>query len=500
MLSNNIGIIVAFVLYFAGMLSIGIYFSKRSKNLSDYVLGGRGLGKWVISMSAQASDMSGWLLMGLPGLAYASGMAEAFWVAAGLCAGTYLNWRFVAKRLRLYTEEANDSLTISDFFANRFGDTTHVLRCVSSLFILVFFTVYTSSGFIAGGKLFETIFNVPYLWAVILGAAILIVYTFLGGFFAVCWTDFIQGVLMFFAALVVPIVTIAHTGGISGVFERISAISPTFVSVFKSINGHPLSAIVIISSLSWGLGYFGMPHILVRFMAINKPSELKHARRIAMVWVVISLFSAVFTGIVGHAFTSASPLADSEKIFMVIVQSLFVTFLSGIMLSAILAAIMSTASSQLLVAASAISDDFYRALFRRNAKPKELVWVSRSAVMAISLIAFAFALNPDSSIFKVVSFAWAGLGSTFGPVVLCALFWRRTTTKGALAGIAVGGISTLVWKMCSQYGGIFSLYEIVPGFFMSLLAIIITSRIGAPPSKEITDRFDAYQKKMAECD
>jgi sodium/proline symporter len=365
---------------------------------------------------------------------------------------------------------------------------------------LVFFTVYTSSGFIAGGKLFETIFNVPYIWAVVLGAGILIVYTFLGGFFAVCWTDFIQGVLMFFAALIVPVVTIVHTGGISGAVDRISAISPTFVSLFQSIKGNPLSAIVIISSLSWGLGYFGMPHILVRFMAIRKPGDLKYARRIAMVWVVISLFSAVFTGIIGHAFTASNPLADSEKIFMVIVQSLFISFIAGVMLSAILAAIMSTASSQLLVAASAISDDFYKALFRRKATQKELVWVSRSAVMAISLIAFAFALNPESSIFRVVSFAWAGLGSTFGPVILCALFWRRTTTKGALAGIAVGGITTLVWKLCAQYGGIFSLFEIVPGFFLSLVAIIVTSRIGAPPSKEITDRFDAVQRKMAEKD
>lgn len=493
-----LGIIVAFLLYFAGMLAIGFYFSSKSKNLSDYVLGGRGLGKWVIAMSAQASDMSGWLLMGLPGLAYVSGFAEPFWVAAGLALGTYLNWRFVAKRLRLYTEAASDSLTISDFFENRFQDDSHVLRTLTSIFIIVFFTVYTSSGFIAAGKLFETIFNIPYIWALILGSAILVAYTFMGGFFAVCWTDFIQGIMMFGAAVFVPLVTVHALGGFGATADKISAISPTVMSMVRDVKGQPLSAIVIVSSLAWGLGYFGMPHILVRFMAIKKPDELKDSRRIAMVWVIISLASAVLTGVVGHVFTADHLLVGNaaETIFMVIVQSLFISFLAGVMLSAILAAIMSTAASQLLVAASGLTGDFYKAFLHKKASSRAMVRAGRFSVMLISLIAFIIALKPDSSIFKVVSFAWAGLGSTFGPVILCSLFWKRTTVQGALAGIFAGGVATILWKYFASLGGIFNLYELVPGFFVSIACIIIVSLVTKAPSKSITEKFEEVRKKM----
>jgi sodium/proline symporter len=493
-----LGIIAAFLIYFAGMLAIGFYFSNKSKNLSDYVLGGRGLGKWVIAMSAQASDMSGWLLMGLPGLAYVSGFAEPFWVAAGLALGTYLNWRFIAKRLRLYTEAASDSLTISDFFENRFQDDSHVLRTLSSIFIIVFFTVYTSSGFIAAGKLFETIFSISYIWALIIGSAILVAYTFMGGFFAVCWTDFIQGIMMFGAALFVPLVTVHALGGFSSTAVKISAISPTVMSLFNDVKGHPLSAIVILSSVSWGLGYFGMPHILVRFMAIKKPNELKDSRRIAMVWVLISLASAVLVGVIGHVFTSDHLLVGnaSETIFMVIVQSLFISFLAGVMLSAILAAIMSTAASQLLVAASGLTGDFYKAFLHKKASSKAMVRAGRFSVMLISLIAFIIALKPDSSIFKVVSFAWAGLGSTFGPVILCSLFWKRTTALGALAGIFAGGVTVILWKYFASLGGIFNLYEIVPGFFVSIACIIIVSLVSKAPSRVITDKFEEVRKKM----
>jgi sodium/proline symporter len=497
-MSVQMGIIVAFGLYLLLMLGIGVYFSNKSNDLADYVLGGRGLGKWVTSLSAQASDMSGWLLMGLPGLAYASGFGEAFWLAAGLAAGTYLNWKLVARRLRIYTKMANDSLTISDFFENRFGDQSHILRMISSVFIVIFFTLYVSSGFIAGGKLFNTVFGIQYEYAILIGGGVLVLYTFLGGFFAVSWTDMIQGFIMLFAALVVPSYAVIHLGGIAAASERVAAISPTLFSLTKDMAGNNLTAIAIISSAAWGLGYFGMPHILVRFMGIDSAENIRDARIIAMVWVIISLASAVFIGVIGRAYTSGTPLAgpDSEKIFMVMVQSLFVTFLAGVMLSAILAAIMSTADSQLLVAASAISEDFYKAIFKKDANPHELVWTGRAAVIVISIVAYSISLNPNSSVFKVVSFAWAGLGATFGPIILTALFWRRTTWKGAFAGILVGGITVLVWKNLSALGGIFTLYEIVPAFILSLTSIIVVSLMDNEPPKEITDLFDKVQQEI----
>ncbi|HOP29852.1 MAG TPA: sodium/proline symporter PutP [Spirochaetota bacterium] len=497
-MSAQIGIIAAFALYLLVMLGIGVYFSNKSEDLSDYVLGGRGIGKWVTSLSAQASDMSGWLLMGLPGLAYASGFGEAFWLAVGLSAGTYLNWKLVAQRLRVYTQMANDSLTISDFFENRFEDNTHLLRIISSIFIVIFFTLYVSSGFIAGGKLFNTVFGIQYEYAILIGGGVLVFYTFLGGFFAVSWSDMIQGFVMLFAAIAVPAYALINMGGISAASERIAAISPTLFSITKDIAGNNLSAIAVISSLAWGLGYFGMPHILVRFMGIDSADNIKDARKIAMVWVIISLASAMFIGVIGRAYSGAAPLAgtDSEKIFMVMVQSLFVTFLAGIMLSAILAAIMSTADSQLLVAASSISEDFYKAIFKKEAGQKELVWAGRAAVIIISIVAYSISLNPNSSVFKVVSFAWAGLGATFGPIIIMALFWRRTTGKGALAGVLAGGITVLVWKNLSSLGGIFTLYEIVPAFILSMAAIIIVSLLDEEPSKEITDLFDKVQQEM----
>ncbi|HOP64565.1 MAG TPA: sodium/proline symporter PutP, partial [Spirochaetota bacterium] len=491
-MSAQIGIIVAFGLYLLVMLFIGFYFSNKSNDLSDYVLGGRGLGKWVTSLSAQASDMSGWLLMGLPGLAYASGFGEAFWLGAGLALGTYLNWKFIAQKLRVYTQMANDSLTISDFFENRFGDETHLLRIISSIFVVIFFTLYVSSGFIAGGKLFNTVFGIQYEYAILIGGGVLVLYTFLGGFFAVSWSDMIQGIVMLFAAIAVPTYALFYMGGISAASERITSISPTLLSITKNISGDNLSAIAIISSAAWGLGYFGMPHILVRFMGIDSAENIKDARKIAMVWVIISLASAMFIGVIGRAYTAGTPLAggDSERIFMIMVQSLFVTFLAGIMLSAILAAIMSTADSQLLVAASTISEDFYKAIFKKDAGQKELVWSGRVAVIIIAIVAYSISLNPDSSVFKVVSFAWAGLGATFGPIVIMALFWRRTTAKGAMAGVLAGGITVLVWKNLSSLGGIFTLYEIVPAFILSMIAIIAVSLIDSEPPEEITDLFD----------
>ena len=492
------GIITAFALYLLVMLIIGVYFSNKSQDLADYVLGGRGLGKWVTSLSAQASDMSGWLLMGLPGLAYASGFGEAFWLGAGLALGTYLNWKLVAKRLRVYTQMANNSLTIADFFENRFDDKTRLLRIISSIFIVIFFTLYVSSGFIAGGKLFNTVFGIQYEYAILIGGGVLVLYTFLGGFFAVSWTDMMQGFVMLFAAIAVPSFALIKMGCIADASERIAAVSPTLISITTDISGKSLGAMAIISSAAWGLGYFGMPHILVRFMGIDSADNIKKARIIAMVWVVISLASAVFIGIVGRAYTVGSPLAgaDSEKIFMIMVQSLFITFLAGVMLSAILAAIMSTADSQLLVAASSISEDFYKAIFKKDAGQNELIWAGRVAVIVIAIVAYSISLNPDSSVFKVVSFAWAGLGATFGPVILASLFWRRATANGALAGVIAGGVTVLVWKNLSSLGGIFSLYEIVPAFALSLLAIVVVSLIDKEPSSEITDMFDRVQQEI----
>jgi sodium/proline symporter len=497
-MSVQLGIIVAFSIYLIAMLAVGIYFANKSSDLSDYVLGGRSLGKWVTSMSAQASDMSGWLLMGLPGLAYASGFGEAFWLAVGLSLGTYLNWKFIARRLRIYTKMAKDSLTISDFFENRFGDTTRMLRMISSVFTVIFFTLYVSSGFIAGGKLFNTVFGIPYEYAILIGGGVLVLYTFLGGFFAVSWTDLIQGFIMLFAAIIVPIVGIVHLGGISASMQRVSEISPTLFSLTKDMMGKDLSAIAIISSAAWGLGYFGMPHILVRFMGIDKPENIRDARIIAMTWVIISLASAVFIGIIGRAYTSGAPLAgpDSEKIFMIMVQSLFVSFMAGVMLSAILAAIMSTADSQLLVAASTISEDIFKTIFKKDATQSQLVWTGRGAVIVISIIAYAISLNPNSSVFKVVSFAWAGLGATFGPIIITALFWRRATAKGAFAGILFGGTTVLLWKNLAHLGGVFTIYEIVPGFIISVIAIIVVSLVDKEPSKEITDTFDKYQQEL----
>ncbi len=306
------GIIVAFGLYLIAMLAVGIYFSRRSQDLSDYVLGGRGIGKWVTALSAQASDMSGWLLMGLPGLAYVSGFGESFWLAAGLALGTYLNWRLVAKRLRIYTKMANDSLTLADFFENRFGDKTHLLRLISSIFIVIFFTLYVSSGFIAGGKLFNTVFGIKYEYAILIGGGVLVLYTFLGGFFAVSWSDLIQGFIMLFAAIVVPIAALMSLGGSTPALEKINQISPWMLSITKDISGNNLSAIAIISSAAWGLGYFGMPHILVRFMGIDSPKNIRDARIIGMIWVIISLASAIFIGIIGRAYTAAAPLGGAD--------------------------------------------------------------------------------------------------------------------------------------------------------------------------------------------
>ena len=494
MTSDTTSVLVTFVLYLVVMLGIGWYFYNRTRNLSDYILGGRGLNRWVAAMSAQASDMSGWLLLGLPGFAYLAGL-EALWIALGLGVGTYLNWRFVARRLRDYTEASGDSITLPDYFESRFRDHSKILRIVAAVFILIFFMIYTSSGFVAGAKLFETVFGFSYTSALVIGVLVIIVYTFLGGFMAVSWTDLIQGSLMFVAIIAVPLFGMSLSGGFGGTFRTVLDINPELLDVLSSADGTFIGVIAIVSSLAWGLGYFGQPHILARFMAIRDPKQITDARRIAMVWVTISLLMAVIVGIVGRAGLPQDLAgADSERVFMLLIDAVFHPLLAGVMLSAILAAVMSTADSQLLVSSSALTEDLYKVLLRRDASQRELVWVSRGAVIAIALIAFSIAMDPESKVLELVSYAWGGFGATFGPIILLSLFWRRMTRMGALAGILAGGVTVIWWK--NQTGGIFDLYEIVPGFLISIAAIVVVSLAGAPPSEEIQEEFERVRGRV----
>jgi len=494
---------ITFGIYLLIMLGIGLYFYNRTKNLSDYVLGGRGLGSWGTSISAQASDMSGWLLLGLPGAAYATGLSGSVWMATGLAIGTYLNWKLVAQRLRISTQKYSNSITIPSYLENRFNDDSRLLRKASSIFILLFFLVYTASGFVSGGKLFQTVFGVPYKVSVIIGAVVVVTYTFLGGFMAVCWTDIIQGLLMFFTLLILPVVVLVKAGGIN---EVISAIDPSLLNPFNaaSITGSASSSTVlvvisIISSLAWGLGYFGQPHILARFMAIKNPDLIKKSRIIAMFWVVLSLFGATAVGLVGHSIIPdiSAYGGDSETIFMLLVNKCVPLILTGILMSAILAAIMSTADSQLLVAASTVSEDFYKGMIKPKASDRELILVSRLTVLSVAIIALIIAFNPNSSVLGLVSYAWAGFGAAFGPVILLSLFYKNMTKNGAAVGMIVGGLTSVLWPLLKKISSlaIFQLYEIVPGFLFAVLAIFIVSRIDM---KNNTDPVKIEAKKARE--
>lgn len=496
MIKVDFVIILMFVIYLLAMMGIGLVFYFKTKNLSDYVLGGRQLGGWVTSLSAQASDMSGWLLMGLPGAAYLTGMGS-IWIAIGLAVGTYLNWKVIAKRLRIYTQTAGDSLTLPDYFENRFKDSSKVLRIISAVFILIFFLFYTSSGFVAGGKLFSTVFGISYIKALTIGAIVIVLYTFLGGFMAVCWTDFFQGIMMFAAVVAVPVIGVKTLGGVNETINIIKGINPNLLNPFIDLQGSSLPLIGVISSLAWGIGYFGQPHILVRFMAIKSAKEVKKARIIAMIWVAFSLAAAVIIGIVGLAYIK-TPLVgnDSEKVFLIMVGEMFNPVIGGFLMAAVLAAVMSTADSQLLVTASSITEDFYKVLFRKDASEKELVWVSRLAVAVVAIIAYYLALDENSSVLNIVAYAWAGFGATFGPTIILSLFWKRMTRSGALAGMISGGITVIIWKGLS--GGIFNLYEIVPGFIISIIAIVVVSLLSKEPSDEIKEEFDVVYLKNKE--
>ncbi|WP_100398255.1 sodium/proline symporter PutP [Bacillus sp. FJAT-44742] len=483
--------LITFIVYLVGMLVIGLIFYRLTHNLSDYVLGGRSLGGGVAALSAGASDMSSWLLLGLPGALYVGGMSE-IWIAVGLAIGAYLNWQFVAKRLRQYTEVAKDSITIPDFLENRFHDRTKILRIISALFILLFFAFYTSAGLVGGARLFEASFGLTYESALWIGVAVIISYTFLGGFLAVSWTDFFQGILMFLALLIVPVVSIYEMGGWRESVQAVGEVDPAYLDVFAGT-----TAIGIISLLAWGLGYFGQPHIITRFMAIKSVQEVGKARFIGMSWMVLALFGAIFTGFAGIAYFAGggpgTPIAEGaeETVFILFTQVLFNPWVAGFLLAAILAAIMSTIDSQLLVSSSALAEDFYKGLLRPAATEKELVWIGRIGVVGIALIATLLAYNPDSTILDLVGYAWAGFGAAFGPVILLSLFWRRMTKWGALAGMVTGGVTVIIWSNLS--GGLFDLYEIVPGFIFGGLMIIAVSLMDRKPVQEIIDEFNSVK-------
>lgn len=505
----NTATLVTFLVYIIGMLIIGIVMYRRTQDLSDFVLGGRSLGPTVAALSAGASDMSGWLLLGLPGAIYASGLGES-WIAVGLAIGAYLNWQFIARRLRVYTEVANNSITIPDFLENRFKDSSRLLRVISAFVILLFFTFYTSSGMVAGAKLFEASFGLSYQTALWIGTIVIVSYTFLGGFLAVVWTDFIQGTLMLLALIVVPIVALSQIGGWD---EAVQAVGQIEASHLNMVTG--VGAMAIISSLAWGLGYFGQPHIIVRFMALKSPKDVPMARFIGTTWMILGLYGAIFTGFVGLAFISTQDVSvlsqfgiavstdsgiqmldDPEKIFIAFSQILFHPVVAGLLLAAILSAIMSTIDSQLLVSSSAVAEDFYKAIFRREATDKELVWVGRFATLAIALIATFIAFNPESTVLELVSYAWAGFGAAFGPIIILSLFWKGITRNGALAGIVVGALTVIIWGDFLS-GGIFDLYEIVPGFILNLIVAVVVSLM-EKPSEEITEEFDQTIAKLKE--
>jgi sodium/proline symporter len=494
-MGNSFAITSTFIVYLVLMLAIGVYAYLRTKNSTDYFLGGRSLGPWPAALSAGASDMSGWLLLGLPGYAYAAGL-ESLWLAFGLLAGNWINWLIAAKRLRTYSI-TTDSITLPEYLSRRFNDESKLIQTISAFFILLFFLFYTSSGLVAGGKLFETVFGLNYSSAVIVGTVCVVSYTLFGGFLAVAWTDLVQGLLMSAALLIVPIA--ALQGGFGQLTSDLSAINPELLTIWNDSTGAPLTAISIISLVAWGLGYFGQPHILARFQATRSNKDLVAARRIAIVWTLLSMAGAVLVGLVGLVYVTnhgSLELADGEKIFMLLVNAIFHPVVAGILLAAILAAIMSTADSQLLVSSSALAEDFYKQVIKKDASSEEIVMVGRIAVIVISIVALVLALTPDSSVLGLVSYAWAGFGAAFGPAIVLSLYWERMNRNGALAGIVTGGITIVVWKQLS--GGWFDVYEIVPGIIFSTLAIVFVSLATKEPQAGVKAQHATFLKQLEE--
>ncbi len=483
--------LLAIGIYMIAMLVIGWYAYKKTSNLSDYMLGGRGLGPAVTALSAGAADMSGWLLMGLPGAIYASGLVEA-WIAIGLTAGAYLNWLLVAPRLRVYTQVTKDSITIPSYLDNRLRDTTKLLRIASGIIILVFFTFYVSSGMVSGGKFFESSFGFDYHTGLLVVSAVVVAYTLFGGFLAVSYTDFLQGLIMLIALVSVPAFGIFLTGGIGETIDSIKTVNPEHLSLLPAT----ATAAGIISSVAWGLGYFGQPHIIVRFMAISSVKETKSARRIGIGWMIFSLCGALLTALVGVAYFQQQGLTleDKETVFIVLGQIIFHPFIAGIILAAILAAVMSTISSQLIVTSSALIEDIYKELFKKDALDAHYVLAGRIAVLAVAIFAAVIAWNPESSILDLVGFAWAGFGAAFGPIILLSLYWRKLTNIGALAGMVSGAVVAFVWGKSDYLSDM--LYEIVPGFFICLLVAVAVSLATYKLNPEIEAEFTETERLL----
>ncbi|MDI6623719.1 MAG: sodium/proline symporter PutP [Brevundimonas sp.] len=493
------GALITIGLYFVLMLGIGVYaWRKSTSDVSGYMLGGRQLGPAVTALSAGASDMSGWLMMGLPGAMFLSGLSAA-WIGFGLVVGAYLNYLIVAPRLRVYTEVASDAITIPDYLGKRFADRSYMLRVISSLVIVVFFTLYTASGLVAGGKLFDSAFGLDYGLGLWITAGVVLAYTLFGGFLAVSLTDFVQGCIMFLALVLVPVVAMIQVGGPAETAEIIRTVDPARFDLLAGT-----SAIGIVSALAWGLGYFGQPHIIVRFMALRSVRDVPAARRIGMSWMIVSLLGALGTGLTGLAYATANGLsvADPETIFIILSDVLFDPLISGFLLAAILAAIMSTISSQLLVSSSSLTEDFYGLFVRRSASQKELVLVGRIAVLAVALAAIGLAYDPENNVLGLVANAWAGFGAAFGPLIILSLTWKRMTRNGALAGMIVGAAVVLFWIFAPVLpsGAALTtvLYEMVPGFILSFLAIVGVSLMGRAPTGEVAETFERVRVKLDE--
>lgn len=479
-MSAHTWLIIALVIYFAAMIAIGVYAATKTKDHEDYMLGGRNLPPAVAALSAGASDMSGWLVMGLPGAIYAAGLIEA-WIAIGLTIGAYLNWKFVAPRLRAYTEVAKNSITIPSFFENRLRDRSRLLRIASAAIILVFFTLYVSSGMVAGGVFFESAFGGDYLVGMLLVGGVTLAYTLFGGFLGASFTDFVQGLMILAAVLVVPVMAVVSVGGFGEVGD---AVSPEHLSLVGGDVVTGATVVAIISSLAWGLGYFGQPHIIVRFMALRSAGEAKTARRIGMGWMVLSLAGAVAAGFVGIAFFGGDGLANPETVILEMAQALMHPLVAGLVLAAVLAAIMSTISSQLIVTSSALVEDIYKVAARRAPDQRRLALLGRACVLVVAVVAVLLALDPDSTILDLVGFAWAGFGAAFGPIILLSLFWRRLSAAGALAGMVVGAVTVFVWPLLGT-----GLYEIIPGFALNLIVAAIVSRFTYRRDAEVDSEF-----------
>lgn len=512
--SNQIQTMITMILYICVVIGIGVYFAKRANSSSEnYYLGGRSLGPWIAAFSAEASDMSGWLLMGLPGLAYWTGLADAFWTAAGLAVGTYINWLIVAKRLRRYSEIAGNAITIPDFFSNRFHERKKIILTISSLFILVFFCVYASSCFVTCGKLFSSLFGIDYHVTMIVGAIFVVVYTFLGGFLAESASDFMQAVVMVLALVIVLTLGTMAAGGLGSVFDNLRAI-PGFLEFFNIStpaldeagrqvvsagapvfgDAAPYGLISVLSMMAWGLGYFGMPQVLLRFMAIRHQDELKKSRRIATVWVVISLFAAISIGLIGRAIypVAFGTNSEAETVFSYLASTLMHPLFAGLVSAGILAATISSSDSYLLIAASAFSKNLWQRLFHKEASDKEIMNVGRIALVIIAVLGAIIAMDENSVIFTIVSFAWAGFGATFGPLMLFSLFWKRTNEYGAIAGMISGAAMVFIWNfLIKPIGGVFGIYELLPAFIISSVFIVVVSLMTGEPSEEMKKEFEA---------